>query len=109
MVLGIYQKTYSTMLDQFGDVERIEALPDVDVIIGSPSCVTFSMSNKGGKADKTEGLRLIETYLRVIAVKKHKKNSSLKAWLMENVPNSGNYVKRDYTFRELTLNYGACQ
>jgi DNA (cytosine-5)-methyltransferase 1 len=86
-----------------GDVELIEALPDVDVIIGSPSCVTFSMSNKGGKADKTEGLKLIEAYLRVIAVKKHKKKSKLKAWLMENVPNSGNYVKHDYTFVDLNL------
>lgn len=95
------------VLDYMGanssDVERIEALDDVDVIIGSPSCVTFSMSNKGGKADKTEGLRLIEAYLRVIAVKKHKKNSRLKAWLMENVPNSGNYVKHDYTFEDLNL------
>jgi DNA (cytosine-5)-methyltransferase 1 len=86
-----------------GDVERIEALEDVDVIIGSPSCVTFSLSNKGGKADKTEGIRLIETYLRIIAVKKHKPNSRLKAWLMENVPNSGNYIKHEYTFSDLNL------
>ena len=86
-----------------GDVVCIETLPDVDVIIGSPSCVTFSMSNKGGKADKTEGIRLIEAYLRVVAVKKHKKNSRLKAWLMENVPNSGNYVKHSYTFKDLNL------
>lgn len=86
-----------------GDVSQIESLPDVDVIIGSPSCVTFSMSNRGGKADKTEGIRLIESYLRVIAVKKHKKKSQLKAWLMENVPNSGNYVKRKYTFKDLRL------
>ncbi len=86
-----------------GDVECIEALPDVDVIVGSPSCVTFSMSNKSGKADKTEGLRLIEAYLRVIAVKKHKKGSQLKAWLMENVPNSGNYVERHYAFKDLNL------
>jgi DNA (cytosine-5)-methyltransferase 1 len=85
------------------DVERIEALPDVDVIIGSPSCVTFSLSNKGGKADKTEGIRLIEAYLRIIAVKKHKKDSLLKAWLMENVPNSGNYVRHEYTFTDLHL------
>ncbi|HET9850070.1 MAG TPA: DNA cytosine methyltransferase [Candidatus Saccharimonadales bacterium] len=89
------------------DVEHIERLPDVDVIIGSPSCVTFSMSNKGGKADKTEGLKLIEAYLRVIAVKKHKKNSTLKVWLMENVPNSGNYVKHDYSFSDLNLDLWA--
>ncbi|MDB5171084.1 MAG: cytosine methyltransferase [Candidatus Saccharibacteria bacterium] len=101
------EDTVENVLDYAGsnssDVERIETLPDVDVIIGSPSCVTFSMSNKGGKADKTEGLRLIEAYLRVIAVKKHKQGSRLKAWLMENVPNSGNYVKHDYTFKDLNL------
>ena len=95
------------VLDYMGssssDVERIEALPDADVIIGSPSCVTFSMSNKSGKADKTEGLKLIEAYLRVIAVKKHKEGGQLKAWLMENVPNSGNYVKHEYTFKDLNL------
>ncbi len=85
------------------DVSNIESLPNSDVIIGSPSCVTFSMSNKSGKADKTEGIRLIEAYLRVIAVKKHQKNSTLKAWLMENVPNSGNYVKVSYSFQDLNL------
>ncbi len=89
--------------DDSKDVSEIDKLPDSDVIIGSPSCVTFSMSNKSGKADKTEGIRLIEAYLRVIAVKKHQKNSSLKAWLMENVPNSGNYVKPSYSFQDLNL------
>lgn len=101
------QDSPENILDYAGldskDVKRIEALPDVDVIVGSPSCVTFSMSNKSGKADKTEGIRLIEAYLRVIAVKKHQKRSQLKAWLMENVPNSGNYVKHKYTFTDLNL------
>ncbi len=95
------------VLDYIGtdsyDTEFIDNLPDVDVIVGSPSCVTFSMSNKSGKADKTDGLKLIEAYLRVVAVKKHMKNSHLKAWLMENVPNSGNYVKHEYTFKDLNL------
>ena len=101
------EDTVENVLDYFGsksdDVERIESLADTDVIVGSPSCVTFSMSNKGGKADKTEGLRLIYAYLRVVAVKKHKKDSQLKAWLMENVPNSGNYVQKVYTFTDLNL------
>ena len=43
-------------------VEKINNLPNTEVIIGSPPCVTFSMSNKAGKADKTLGLRLIEVY-----------------------------------------------
>lgn len=103
--------TSENVLSYYGstadDVELIESLPDTDVIIGSPSCVTFSMSNKGGKADKTEGLKLIYAYLRVVAVKKHKSGSRLRAWLMENVPNSGNYVKHDYTFRDLNLDLWA--
>lgn len=89
---------------EFEDIQKIEALPDTDIIVGSPPCVSFSLSNKGGGADKTLGIRLIEAYLRVVAVKKHKKGSMLKAWLMENVPNSRNYVKQVYTFADLGLN-----
>lgn len=83
--------------------EAIEKLPDTEVIVGSPPCVLFSMSNRAGKADKTLGVRLIESYLRVIAVKKHKRNSKLKAWFLENVPNSRKYIHPRYTFRELGL------
>ena len=85
--------------------ERInEIVDDVNVIIGSPPCVSFSTSNKAGKADKSLGLKLIEKYLQIIAVKKHKKNSKLKYWLMENVPNSRNFIKKEYTFISLGLN-----
>jgi DNA (cytosine-5)-methyltransferase 1 len=86
-----------------GDVERIFTLPDTEVIIGSPPCVTFSMSNKAGKADKALGLRLIEVYLRIVTVKKYQNGSILKAWLMENVPNSRNFVKTSYSFEDLNL------
>ncbi|NQV77204.1 MAG: DNA cytosine methyltransferase [Lutibacter sp.] len=86
-------------------VERInEIVDDVDVIIGSPPCVSFSSSNKAGNADKSLGLELIEKYLQIIAIKKYKKNSKLKYWLMENVPNSRNHVKKEYTFGMLGLN-----
>lgn len=88
---------------EFEDIKKIEALPDTDIIVGSPPCVSFSLSNKGGGADKTLGIRLIEAYLRIVAIKKHKKDSVLKAWLMENVPNSRNYVKQVYTFSDLGL------
>ncbi len=84
-------------------IAAIEGIEDTEVIIGSPPCVSFSMSNKAGKADKTLGIRLIQAYLRFIAVKKHKKGSVLKAWLMENVPNSRNYVQKTYTFADLDL------
>lgn len=87
----------------FENVDEIEKLPDTDIIIGSPPCQLFSVSNHGGNADKTEGVLLIKAFLKVVAVKKHKKNSKLKAWLMENVPNSRNYVKEYYTFSDLGL------
>jgi DNA (cytosine-5)-methyltransferase 1 len=80
-----------------------EVIPDSEIIVGSPPCVSFSMSNKAGKADKTLGIRLIESYLRVVAYKKHKEGKCLKAWYMENVPNSKNYVKPEYTFADLKL------
>lgn len=78
-----------------------EVVPDTDVIIGSPPCVSFSGSNKAGKADKTLGIRLIEAYLRIIAHKKSK--GKLKYWLLENVPNAGKYIKERYSYKELGL------
>ena len=61
------------------------------------------MSNKAGKADKADGVRLIEAFLRVIAVKKHKKGSQLLAWYMENVPKSRDFIREEYTFKDLHL------
>ena len=87
----------------FEDIEEINKLPNSDVIIGSPPCVLFSLSNRGGNANKDLGVRLIKSFYRVVAVKKHQKNSTLKAWLMENVPNSRNYVEPHYTFSDLKL------
>jgi DNA (cytosine-5)-methyltransferase 1 len=91
------------VLDFGRSIEEINNLPNTEVIVGSPPCVLFSLSNKGGKADKTLGLKLIESFLRVVAVKKHQPDSKLVAWFMENVPNSKNYVKQHYTFRQLNL------
>ena len=82
--------------------EKIDSvIPDTDIIVGSPPCVSFSGSNKAGKADKSLGIKLIETYLRIIAWKKSK--GHLKYWIMENVPNSKNYTKSEYTWKELGL------
>ncbi len=88
---------------EFENDEEIEKLEDSDIILGSPPCVSFSMANKAGKANKSLGIQLIEAFLRVVAVKKHQKNSILKAWYMENVPNSQKYVKEFYTFDDLNL------
>lgn len=76
-------------------------VPDTDIIVGSPPCVAFSGSNKAGKADKSLGVELIKTYLRIVAWKK--KKGVLKYWILENVPNSGNYIKDKYTWEELGL------
>ena len=82
--------------------EKIDAtVPDTDVIIGSPPCVSFSYSNKAGKADKSLGIQLIEAYLRIVLWKKAK--GGVKYWVMENVPNSAPYVKDRYTWKELGL------
>jgi len=87
----------------FSDISEIEALPNTDVIVGSPPCVSFSSSNKSGKADKSLGVQLTECFLRIVAVKKHQKDSNLKAWFMENVVNSKRYLQIEYTFKDLDL------
>lgn len=78
-----------------------ELVPDVDVIVGSPPCVLFSSSNNAGKSDKTKGIELIKSFLRVIAWKKSK--GQLKYWIMENVPNSRHHIQDLYTWKELGL------
>jgi DNA (cytosine-5)-methyltransferase 1 len=96
-----FNKDFNTknILDFSKSIEEIESLPDSDVMIGSPPCVSFSNSNKSGKADKSLGVQLTETFLRIVAVKKHKSNSKLKAWFMENVVNSKNQLQNNQTFQ----------
>jgi len=66
-----------------------ETIPDTEIIIGSPPCVSFSNSNNSGKAEKSEGISLVLAFLRIVARKKWKNETILKFWIMENVPNSG--------------------
>lgn len=91
------------ILDFKHSVDEIENLPNTEIIIGSPPCVSFSSSNKSGNADKSLGVELTETFLRIVAVKKHQPNSILKAWFMENVVNSKRYLQTAYTFKDLGL------
>ncbi|HNV99908.1 MAG TPA: DNA cytosine methyltransferase, partial [Chitinophagales bacterium] len=91
------------ILDFKDSVDEIENLPNTDIIIGSPPCVSFSSSNKSGNADKALGVELTETFLKIIAVKKHQPKSILKAWFMENVVNSKRYLQTAYTFKDLGL------
>lgn len=91
------------ILDFKKSISEIENLPNTEIIIGSPPCVSFSSSNKSGNADKSLGVELTETFLRIVAVKKHQPNSILKAWFMENVVNSKRYLQTAYTFKDLGL------
>lgn len=99
---GLECKTRN-VLDFKDSIEEIEALPNTDVILGSPPCVTFSSSNISGKADKTSGITLTQIFLRIVAIKKWQKGSILKAWFMENVPSSIRHLGKEYTFEELGL------
>ena len=91
------------ILDFDNSIDEINSIPNTDIILGSPPCVSFSSSNKSGKADKSLGVKLTETFLKVVAVKKHQPNSTLKAWFMENVVNSKRYLQTAYTFKDLGL------
>ena len=95
--------TVKDILDFKESINEINLLPNTDVIIGSPPCVSFSSSNISGKADKESGVILTKIFLRIVAVKKFQKNSILKAWYMENVANSRNYLADYYTFNDLGL------
>ena len=85
------------------DEEFEKVVPDSEVIIGSPPCQAFSHSNKSGNGDKELGIKLIEAYLRIIARKKAKPNSVLRYWVLENVPAVKEYIKDEYTAKDLGL------
>ena len=98
-----------SILDFKKSTLEIDNIPNTEIIIGSPPCVNFSSSNKSGTADKSLGVDLTETFLRIIAVKKHQPNSILRAWFMENVVNSKRYLQSSYTFKDLGLTDWAIQ
>ncbi|MGX5852443.1 DNA cytosine methyltransferase [Dyadobacter jiangsuensis] len=91
------------ILDFNDDIAKIEALPNTSIILGSPPCVSFSSSNRSGKADKSLGIMLTKAFLKVVAVKKYQHGSVLKAWFMENVTKSIGHLEPYYTFRHLGL------
>lgn len=97
------QLSPKNILDFENSIDEINEIPNTDIILGSPPCVSFSSSNKSGKADKSLGVKLTETFLKIVAVKKHQPNSILKAWFMENVVNSKRYLQTAYTFKDLGL------
>jgi DNA (cytosine-5)-methyltransferase 1 len=59
----------------------LDLLPgEVDIVVGSPPCVEFSYSNRGGSGDIKDGLKDIEKFLEVVDFLKP------RFWAMENVP-----------------------
>ena len=91
------------ILDFNLSIDEINAVPNTNVILGSPPCVSFSSSNKSGNADKSLGISLTLAFLRIVAVKKYQKGSILKAWFMENVSNSRKHLPEQFTFIDLNL------
>lgn len=90
-------------LSLLDDEEFEKIIPDSEIIIGSPPCVAFSNSNRSGKADKTLGVLLLESYLRIVARKMFKEGSKLKYWILENVTNIEKHIKSEYTMSDLGL------
>lgn len=90
-------------ISKLPDEEFHALVPDTEVIIGSPPCVAFSNSNKSGKGDKTLGIELLKSYLRIVARKKYKENTILRYWVLENVPNIKKYLQDEYTASDLGL------
>jgi len=72
-------------------------------MIGSPPCVAFSSSNKSDNGDKKLGIKLLKALLKIIARKKYKKGSILRYWVLENVPNIRNFIKKEFTAKSLDL------
>lgn len=97
----------------FGDLEP------VDVLIGSPPCVHFSIAKNGGNGNTQEGLELVKKFFEAV------NELNPKYWIMENVPNARktllkfvrdgvfehNDVKREIPKIELlnSANYGVPQ
>ncbi len=90
-------------ISKLPDDEFEQLVPDSEIIIGSPPCQSFSNSNKSGNTDKSLGIQLIEAYLKIVARKKYKKDSALRYWVLENVPNVRNYIKEEYSAADLEL------
>jgi DNA (cytosine-5)-methyltransferase 1 len=68
----------------------IDKLPEnIDIVVGSPPCVEFSYSNRGGSGDIFDGLKDIEKFLSVVDCLKP------KCWAMENVPRVAEILRRE--------------
>jgi DNA (cytosine-5)-methyltransferase 1 len=72
---------------------RTLTLEEIDtsanVVVGSPPCTQFSISNRGGKGDIADGLLDIKKFLEVVEYVQP------KYWVMENVPRVAGILERE--------------
>lgn len=74
------------------DVRTLELghLPkNIDIVVGSPPCTQFSLSNRGGGGDIQDGLRDIAKFLEIVDYLQP------KCWAMENVPRVAKILKSE--------------
>lgn len=76
-----FQKNYPRAESIQADVRNLDpgTLPSIDVLIGSPPCVHFSLANRGGNGDREKGMELVTRFLELV----HAINP--RYWVMENV------------------------
>ncbi|GAI30263.1 unnamed protein product [marine sediment metagenome] len=85
-----------------------EDFKNIEIIIGSPPCQEFSVANNNPNINK--GMELIKEFLKWIEI------INPKFWIMENVPQTTNYLKKrikDFNFHRILVlnsaNYGVPQ
>jgi DNA (cytosine-5)-methyltransferase 1 len=74
------------------DVRTLELchLPkNIDIVVGSPPCTQFSMSNRGGGGDFQDGLKDIAKFLEIVEYLEP------RYWAMENVPRVAKILKSE--------------
>jgi len=74
------------------DIRRLALrdLPEnIEVVVGSPPCMQFSFSNRGGGGDIADGLEDIKRFLTVVD---HLKP---RVWAMENVPRVAKIIEAE--------------
>jgi DNA (cytosine-5)-methyltransferase 1 len=59
---------------------RISLSSRVEVVVGSPPCTQFSLSNRGGSGDIEDGVKDLDRFLSVVA------DFKPRFWAFENVP-----------------------
>lgn len=89
------------------DIRTLELskLPkNIDIVVGSPPCVEFSLSNRGGKGDIEDGLIDIVRFLSIVD------HLRPRFWAMENVPRAADVIRREvqrggrlYRYRHLGI------